>query len=54
LLRGKKDTGRKEKGEVRDEGEEEGYITGAKGDDRPRTEKEAQVGRARVEGNLLR
>lgn len=33
---------------MRDEAMEEGYITRAKGDDRPRTEKEAQVGQARL------
>jgi hypothetical protein len=47
------DTGRKEKGEVRDQAEEEGYIIGAKGDDRPRTEKEAQVGTDAREGKSL-
>jgi hypothetical protein len=33
---------------MRDEAVEEGYITRAKGDDRPRTKKEAQVGQARL------
>ena len=33
---------------VRDETEEEGYITGSKACDSPRTEKEAQVGQARL------
>jgi hypothetical protein len=39
---------RKEKERVRNETEEEGYITGPKAGDRPRTEKEAQVGLARL------
>jgi hypothetical protein len=39
---------RKEKERVRDETEEEGYITGSKAGDSPRTEKEAQVGQARL------
>jgi hypothetical protein len=33
---------------MRDEAVEEGYITRAKGDDRPRTDKEAQVGQVRL------
>jgi hypothetical protein len=42
-------TMRKEKERERDETEEEGYITGGpKAGDRPRTEKEAQVGQARL------
>jgi hypothetical protein len=38
---------------VRDE-TEEGYITGPKAGDRPRTEKEAQVGTRALGRNLLR
>jgi hypothetical protein len=38
---------------VREQAEEEGYITGAKRDDRPRTEKEAQVGTDALGGKSL-